>query len=69
MSFLVHCLRPGDLFFDVGANVGAYTVLASAAARREPPPARGPAVRRYSTTRLRVTERVSPGAPACTVSV
>ncbi|MGI8772663.1 MAG: FkbM family methyltransferase [Acidobacteriaceae bacterium] len=31
MSFLLHLLRPGDLFVDVGANVGAYTVLASAA--------------------------------------
>jgi FkbM family methyltransferase len=32
MSFLVHYLRPDDLFIDVGANIGAYTVLASAAA-------------------------------------
>jgi FkbM family methyltransferase len=32
MSFLVHYLRPDDVFVDVGANVGAYTVLASAAA-------------------------------------
>lgn len=31
MSFLLHLLRPGDLFVDVGANVGSYTVLASAA--------------------------------------
>lgn len=29
MSFLLHFLRPGDLFFDIGANVGAYTILAS----------------------------------------
>lgn len=29
MSFVGHFLRPGDLFVDVGANVGAYTVLAS----------------------------------------
>jgi FkbM family methyltransferase len=33
MSFLIHYLREGDVFLDVGANVGAYTVLASAAAR------------------------------------
>jgi FkbM family methyltransferase len=44
MSFLLHYLREGDLFLDVGANVGAYTVLASAAARArtyafEPSPA------------------------------
>ena len=30
MSFLLHLLRPGDLFVDVGANVGSYTALASA---------------------------------------
>jgi FkbM family methyltransferase len=30
MSFLLHFLQPDDLFVDVGANVGAYTILASA---------------------------------------
>lgn len=29
MSFLLHFLRQEDTFFDVGANVGAYTILAS----------------------------------------
>lgn len=29
MAFVLHLLRPGDLFVDVGANVGSYTVLAS----------------------------------------
>lgn len=29
MTFLLHFLEPGDTFFDVGANVGAYTLLAS----------------------------------------
>ncbi|SHN27999.1 FkbM family methyltransferase [Chitinophaga sp. CF418] len=29
MAFLLHLLRSGDLFVDVGANVGGYTVLAS----------------------------------------
>jgi FkbM family methyltransferase len=29
MMFLLHFLRRGDLFFDIGANVGTYTVLAS----------------------------------------
>src|SRR5437879_3722358 len=29
MSFVMHFIRPDDLFIDVGANVGAYTVLAS----------------------------------------
>lgn len=31
MSFVLHLLRPGDLFVDVGANIGSYTVLASGA--------------------------------------
>lgn len=30
MGFVLHLLRPGDLFVDVGANIGSYTVLASA---------------------------------------
>ena len=29
MAFVLHFLRPGDPFADVGANVGSYTVLAS----------------------------------------
>jgi FkbM family methyltransferase len=29
MMFLLHFLRAGDLFLDVGANVGTYTVLAA----------------------------------------
>lgn len=27
MAFVVHFLRAGDLFVDIGANIGAYTVL------------------------------------------
>jgi FkbM family methyltransferase len=30
MAFVGHVLRNGDLFIDVGANVGAYTILAAA---------------------------------------
>lgn len=30
MAFVLHLLRPGDLFVDVGANIGSYTVLTSA---------------------------------------
>jgi FkbM family methyltransferase len=30
MAFVLHTLRTNDLFIDVGANVGSYTVLASA---------------------------------------
>src|SRR4051794_13217694 len=33
MMFLLHFLRPGDLFLDIGANVGTYTVLASGVCR------------------------------------
>ncbi|MDB5594714.1 MAG: methyltransferase FkbM family [Hyphomicrobiales bacterium] len=32
MAFALHLLRPGDLFVDVGANAGAYSVLAAGAA-------------------------------------
>ena len=44
MSFVLHYLKENDIFLDVGANVGTYTVLASAAARArsyafEPSPA------------------------------
>ncbi|MCG8326107.1 MAG: FkbM family methyltransferase [Chitinophagales bacterium] len=28
-SFLLHFLKPDDLFIDVGANIGAYSILAS----------------------------------------
>lgn len=31
MAFLLHFLRPGDMFADVGANAGSYTLLASCA--------------------------------------
>ena len=30
MAFLLHFLRSNDLFIDIGGNVGAYTILASA---------------------------------------
>lgn len=29
MMFVLHYLRAGDLFLDIGANIGSYTVLAS----------------------------------------
>ena len=32
MAFTLHLLRPGDLFGDIGANIGSYTLLASAVA-------------------------------------
>ncbi|MEF2551978.1 FkbM family methyltransferase [Aurantimonas sp. A2-1-M11] len=29
MGFILHFLRPDDLFCDIGANIGSYTILAS----------------------------------------
>jgi FkbM family methyltransferase len=29
MALALHALRPGDLFVDVGANIGSYTILAA----------------------------------------
>ena len=29
MGFALHFLRPGDLFLDVGANIGSYSILAA----------------------------------------
>ncbi len=54
MGFLLHFLRPDDLFVDVGANVGCYTILASAVAGArtiaiEPVPATIEAMRRNLT--------------------
>lgn len=43
MAFMLHLLRPDDLFVDAGANVGAYTLLAGTVGARcvafEPVPA------------------------------
>ncbi len=33
MAFVAHLLRPGEMFADVGANIGAYTVMAAAGAQ------------------------------------
>lgn len=35
MAFVLHALRPADLFVDVGANIGSYTVLAAGVARAD----------------------------------
>jgi FkbM family methyltransferase len=35
MSFLLHLLREDDLFVDIGANVGTYTILASSCCKSE----------------------------------
>ena len=29
MAFFMHFLRPGDLFLDIGSNVGTYTIISS----------------------------------------
>jgi FkbM family methyltransferase len=33
MAFVLHLLRPGEHFVDVGANVGSYTILAAGGAK------------------------------------
>jgi FkbM family methyltransferase len=47
MAFVAHLLRPGEVFADVGANIGAYSLVAAAAGARcvafEP----APQARRY----------------------
>ena len=53
MGFLLHFLRPGDLFVDIGANVGSYTILACAAAG-----ARGVAFEPVPSTYKRLVENV-----------
>ena len=35
MGFLLHFLRPEDTFYDVGANVGSYTLLASSVCKAQ----------------------------------
>jgi len=35
MAFTLHYLAPGDVFADVGANIGSYTVLAAGAAHAQ----------------------------------
>ena len=35
MAFILHFLRSGDAFYDIGANVGSYSVLAAAAGASE----------------------------------
>ncbi len=35
MAFVLHCLRPQDLFVDIGSNVGVYSLLASGGAGAE----------------------------------
>jgi len=35
MGFLIHLIRDGDLFVDVGANIGSYTILAAAVCRAD----------------------------------
>lgn len=35
MGFLLHFLRPNDLFCDIGANIGSYSILASGVAGAE----------------------------------
>ena len=53
MGFLLHVLRDGDLFIDVGANVGSYTILACAAIG-----ARGYAIEPVPATYRRLVDNI-----------
>jgi FkbM family methyltransferase len=53
MGYLLHCARPTDLFVDVGANVGSYTLLACAAVG-----ARGIALEPARRTFERLTQNI-----------
>src|SRR4029078_426269 len=62
MMFLLHFLRLDDLFLDIGANVGTYTLLASGVCRAkaiafEPDPRAAEALRRNIELN-RLNERV-----------
>ena len=62
MAFVLHFLRAGDLFADVGANIGSYTVLASgvvgcSTVAFEPDPAAAAALERNITLN-KIVERV-----------
>ncbi|MCC6723564.1 MAG: FkbM family methyltransferase [Saprospiraceae bacterium] len=35
MSFLMHYLRPGEVFMDIGSNVGSYAILAGSVAKAQ----------------------------------
>ena len=53
MAFLLHFLRPNDLFVDVGANVGSYTLLACGVVG-----AKGYAFEPVPTTYYRLVENI-----------
>ena len=53
MAFVLHMLRPGDFFVDVGANVGSYSILACAVAG-----ARGCAIEPVPATFARLLENM-----------
>lgn len=53
MAFLLHVLRDDDLFIDVGANVGSYTILACSSIG-----ARGYAFEPIPTTYKRLVENI-----------
>ena len=71
MAFTLHFLRPDDLFLDVGANIGSYTLLASGVSKAktisiEPDPQTMAFLRRNidlnGLHRLVVLEQVAAGA-------
>ncbi|WP_029002490.1 FkbM family methyltransferase [Azorhizobium doebereinerae] len=56
MAFVLHALRPGDAFLDVGANVGAYSLLAAAAGARVIAVEPAPAACRWLALNVRVND-------------
>ncbi len=54
MAYLLHVLDPEDLFIDIGANVGSYTILACAAKG-----SRGYSFEPVPTTYLRLLENIA----------
>lgn len=56
MAFVLHALRPGDTFLDVGANVGAYSLLAAAAGAQVIAVEPAPAACRWLALNVRVND-------------
>jgi FkbM family methyltransferase len=68
MAFLLHLLRADDLFLDVGANIGSYTILAASVCKArviafEPDPDTATVLRRnIAVNRLNVLAHVQESA-------
>jgi hypothetical protein len=70
MAFVRHFLRAGDLFADVSANIGSYTVLASgvvgcSTVAFEPDPAAAAALYAVPATAMRLKPFIGRGGADC----